>query len=520
MQYSINWTTAFKVGITPSPAKSQVFYNNKSGDSNSFRNNLADAVRSKESTNSVEEYNPSRESVKSGWNRLQERGKTRCKSQDYEYDDKEETLKGAGNTWDTLEEILLLLKQLLRLQQAGGTEAEEQADILEKAKTLLQQLSVLGAGTNNVEAESRIVNINNIMDTIGRLNAESAIKGSIQESSEIDALKDSINDLLSIYNSSHNKGQKAAAEISEAQEQVSTQVGENDEFFAETRTTEAIAGQKHERVQDKAITTEQHGAVDLENSRNSIMQQTAVQSSLEDEALQQPEEILGGEADAEKDVAEKEEKNSKNSENSSLAGQENSKAKLDMTKATQGMNPIEDMNGIKFDAYMDKTEPSTVSMENNTGSLQETQKFDIINQIVKKAELIIREDQPEMRMQLEPENLGKLTLKVAVERGLVIAKFTAESYEVKEIIESNLDQLRDMLQEKGIGVESFSVSVGNGSKEFNDQSSGLYWGNSIKTPARMSTSYDDYESYMQDGTGNIMTANPYSYHEGKFDHRA
>ena len=91
---------------------------------------------------------------------------------------------------------------------------------------------------------------------------------------------------------------------------------------------------------------------------------------------------------------------------------------------------------------------------------------------------------------------------------------------MKEIIESNLDQLRDMLQEKGIGVESFSVSVGNGSKEFNDQSSGLYWGNSIKTPARMSTSYDDYESYMQDGTGNIMTANPYSYHEGKFDHRA
>ena len=101
---------------------------------------MADAVRSKESTNSVEEYNPSRESVKSGWNRLQERGKTRCKSQDYEYDDKEETLKGAGNTWDTLEEILLLLKQLLRLQQPVALRQKNKQIFLKRQKRFYSNL--------------------------------------------------------------------------------------------------------------------------------------------------------------------------------------------------------------------------------------------------------------------------------------------------------------------------------------------------------------------------------------------
>ncbi|HEX7715449.1 MAG TPA: flagellar hook-length control protein FliK, partial [Bacillota bacterium] len=43
----------------------------------------------------------------------------------------------------------------------------------------------------------------------------------------------------------------------------------------------------------------------------------------------------------------------------------------------------------------------------------------------------------------------------------VTAKFTAESQQVKQILESNMDDLRRHLQENGIQVDSLMVSVGN-----------------------------------------------------------
>jgi flagellar hook-length control protein FliK len=43
----------------------------------------------------------------------------------------------------------------------------------------------------------------------------------------------------------------------------------------------------------------------------------------------------------------------------------------------------------------------------------------------------------------------------------MVAKFTAESQQVKEIIESNLAQLKDALESQGLNVKGFSVSVGD-----------------------------------------------------------
>ncbi len=84
---------------------------------------------------------------------------------------------------------------------------------------------------------------------------------------------------------------------------------------------------------------------------------------------------------------------------------------------------------------------------------------EIIDQITKKSKLTINKDNTVMEMKLEPESLGKLTLKVALERGILTAKFTAENDKVKEIIENNLEQLRNNLVAQGLNIESLSVSV-------------------------------------------------------------
>jgi len=70
-----------------------------------------------------------------------------------------------------------------------------------------------------------------------------------------------------------------------------------------------------------------------------------------------------------------------------------------------------------------------------------------------------------MVITLKPETLGKLTLKVVTENGIVIAKFAAESQQVKEIIEANMQQLKDSLQNQGLSIQGFSVSVGQERKK-------------------------------------------------------
>lgn len=145
-------------------------------------------------------------------------------------------------------------------------------------------------------------------------------------------------------------------------------------------------------------------------------------------------------------------------------------------------------------------------------------KTEIIQQIVKKAEVVLTDTHSEMRMQLEPENLGKLTLKLAVEKGIVTAKFIAESHQVKQIIESSFNELRDMLQEKGLAVQNFSVSVGQENKEFGS-SSFQQWNDKVKLSAR-SLNRGGYQGYPETEGALAIAANPYSLHYGKFDQRA
>ncbi|NLY42461.1 MAG: flagellar hook-length control protein FliK [Clostridiaceae bacterium] len=85
----------------------------------------------------------------------------------------------------------------------------------------------------------------------------------------------------------------------------------------------------------------------------------------------------------------------------------------------------------------------------------------VFKQVLEHARLtLVTEEKSEMLLQLKPDYLGKLSLKIVTERGILIAKFTAESQQVKEIIEANLDQLKDALEAQGLNVKGFSVSVG------------------------------------------------------------
>lgn len=212
-------------------------------------------------------------------------------------------------------------------------------------------------------------------------------------------------------------------------------------------------------------------------------------------------------------ITQKEKANtSKNEANSEV------KQAADLDKPNQNQNPnannFQDIPVIKAEKPSLQLNIKQMDTYFNKDNLVTINSTDIINQVIKKADLIVQGSHQEMVMKLEPESLGKLNLKLVVENGLVTAKFVAESHQVKEVLESNFNQLKDALQDKGIAVQNFSVSVGQQGAEFKSGQGFDQWKRSIKLSRGTSGEYMD----LDDGISTL--ANPYSYHEGKVDFRA
>lgn len=139
------------------------------------------------------------------------------------------------------------------------------------------------------------------------------------------------------------------------------------------------------------------------------------------------------------------------------------------------------------------------------------QKSDVVRQVVEKAKVVLSPDKSEMVMDLKPDNLGKLALKVVTERGMVVAKFIAENQQVKEIIETNMQLLKDTLQKQGLTVQDCSVSVGQDSQR--GQSQGNWSGSreDSKNPNRRVELAGINTSNTFDSSENQASKNPYNW---------
>jgi len=95
------------------------------------------------------------------------------------------------------------------------------------------------------------------------------------------------------------------------------------------------------------------------------------------------------------------------------------------------------------------------------------EKIDVLKQITEQMDVSLFDDKSEMVMKLKPDDLGKVTVRLSMENGIISAKFLAESEKVKEILESNFNQLKDSLKQQGMMIQEFSVSVDSGSSKEN-----------------------------------------------------
>lgn len=106
--------------------------------------------------------------------------------------------------------------------------------------------------------------------------------------------------------------------------------------------------------------------------------------------------------------------------------------------------------------------------DSNAGSIRMTalqSGREIMYQIIEKAKVILSPDKSEMIIDLKPESLGKLSLKVTTEHGMVMARFIADNQQIKQVLETNMQLLKESLEKQGLNVEGFSVSVRQDSQE-------------------------------------------------------
>ncbi|NQU62912.1 MAG: flagellar hook-length control protein FliK [SAR324 cluster bacterium] len=82
-----------------------------------------------------------------------------------------------------------------------------------------------------------------------------------------------------------------------------------------------------------------------------------------------------------------------------------------------------------------------------------------IKDVVGTVKIMISSKTNEMVLQLAPEHLGKLEIRLRKEGDKLIGRFKVESLQAKEAIESQLYQLKQGLAEQGVHVEEFTVII-------------------------------------------------------------
>jgi flagellar hook-length control protein FliK len=85
----------------------------------------------------------------------------------------------------------------------------------------------------------------------------------------------------------------------------------------------------------------------------------------------------------------------------------------------------------------------------------------VMQQLADKMQTAYRTGVNEIRIQLRPESLGDVKLNIRVEGDVVYAKIQVESQHIKQIVESNMQFLKDSLSQQHLQMGSLDVNVGS-----------------------------------------------------------
>jgi flagellar hook-length control protein FliK len=116
-------------------------------------------------------------------------------------------------------------------------------------------------------------------------------------------------------------------------------------------------------------------------------------------------------------------------------------------------------NETNSDVKVEVSQTDKLFSRPNTAKVFEEQ---ILRQVSNGLAEAAKEGAREITLLLRPESLGKVQITISMENDIVAAKLTVESQQVKQIIESNFDALRNALADHDLSAGSLDVNVSTG----------------------------------------------------------
>ena len=120
------------------------------------------------------------------------------------------------------------------------------------------------------------------------------------------------------------------------------------------------------------------------------------------------------------------------------------------------------------------------------------------------SKLILQGEKQTMTLQLTPENLGKVKLTVDMIENQIVTKIEVENEQVKQFVQSNIEQLKQNMQSAGIPLTNVNVSLADDQKN-----------QKMFTQKKKSLSHDEKEDVIEETTMNEtkkkMGYNTYEY---------
>lgn len=127
----------------------------------------------------------------------------------------------------------------------------------------------------------------------------------------------------------------------------------------------------------------------------------------------------------------------------------------------------------------------TIQNVQETASYMDADTEMIMRQIIDYMRGNVTDGVSELEMQLHPESLGNLHVKLVAKEGMVTAQFLTENEAVKNVLESQMIQLKDTFKEQGVTVENIEVEVQtNGFEHSLGQQGGQQTGSDERQPER------------------------------------
>lgn len=128
-------------------------------------------------------------------------------------------------------------------------------------------------------------------------------------------------------------------------------------------------------------------------------------------------------------------------------------------KGDAEQNPTQENNLFAQQNQMTQRTENVQTSSVQTASYTTVETENIMRQIMDHMQVQMDADTTELNMQLHPESLGTLQIRISAKEGIMTAQFTTTSETVKSVLEGQMIQLQQQFDQQNIKVEAIEVTV-------------------------------------------------------------